>query len=74
MRRLFPDVYACTSLPVTHRRRARAAAVLLLPGAVLRGRRAAVMWGVDLAERNATTPSSAPWPPAGEPARYAVSK
>ena len=48
-RRLFPDVYACSSLPVTHLRRARAVAVLLLPGAVLSGRSAAVLWGVDLA-------------------------
>ncbi|MGY2084655.1 type IV toxin-antitoxin system AbiEi family antitoxin [Blastococcus sp. SYSU DS0539] len=49
-RRLFPDVYACASLPVTHRRRALAVAGLLLPGAVLSGRSAAVLWGVDLAE------------------------
>lgn len=48
-RRLFPDVYACASLPVDHRLRARAAARLLLPGAVLSGRSAAVLWGVDLA-------------------------
>jgi hypothetical protein len=46
---LFPDVYACSTLPVTHLRRARAVAVLLLPGAVLTGRSAAVVWGVDLA-------------------------
>jgi very-short-patch-repair endonuclease len=49
-RRLFPDVYACASLPVTHLRRARAVAALLLPGAVLCGRSAAVVWGVELAE------------------------
>lgn len=48
-RRLFPDVYACSSLPVTHHRRARAVGRLLLPGAVLSGRSAAVLWGVDLA-------------------------
>jgi hypothetical protein len=48
-RRLFPDVYACASLPVTHHRRARAVAGLLLPGAVLSGRSAAVLWGVDAA-------------------------
>jgi hypothetical protein len=47
-RRLFPDVYACSSLPVTYRRRARAAAGLLLPGAVLSGCSAAALWGVDL--------------------------
>lgn len=48
-RRLFPDVYACASLPVDHRLRSQAAARLLLPGAVLSGRSAAVLWGVDLA-------------------------
>jgi hypothetical protein len=48
-RRLFPDVYACSSLPLTHQRRARAVANLLLPGAVVSGRSAAVLWGVDLA-------------------------
>ncbi len=49
-RHLFPDVFACSSLPLTHRLRARAAAILLLPGAVLSGRSAAVLWGVPLAE------------------------
>jgi very-short-patch-repair endonuclease len=48
-RRLFPDVYACASLPVDHRMRARAVVRLLLPGAVLSGRSAAVWWGVGLA-------------------------
>jgi very-short-patch-repair endonuclease len=48
-RRLFPDVYACSSLPITHHRRARAVGRLLIPGAVLSGRSAAVLWGVDLA-------------------------
>jgi very-short-patch-repair endonuclease len=48
-RRLFPDVYACASLPGDHRLRARAVARLLLPDAVLSGRSAAVLWGVDLA-------------------------
>ncbi|TYP85924.1 type IV toxin-antitoxin system AbiEi family antitoxin [Blastococcus xanthinilyticus] len=48
-RRLFPDVYACASLPVTHERRARAVAGLLLPGATVSGRSAAVLWGVEAA-------------------------
>ena len=48
-RRIFPDVYACSSLPLTHSRRARAVAHLLIPEAVLSGRSAAVLWGVDLA-------------------------
>ncbi len=47
--RLFPDVYACSSLRVTHRRRAVAAARLLLPGATVSGRSAAVFWDADLA-------------------------
>jgi very-short-patch-repair endonuclease len=48
-RRLFPDVYACASLPIDHARRARAAAHLAVPGAVISGRSAAVLWGADLA-------------------------
>ncbi len=46
--RLFPDVYACASLPLDHARRARAAAALAVPGAVVSGRSAAVLWGVPL--------------------------
>ncbi|MBN1096235.1 hypothetical protein JKP76_09450 [Blastococcus sp. TML/C7B] len=49
-RRLFPDVYACASLPVDHARRARAAAALVVPGAVVSGRSAATLWGSPLAE------------------------
>lgn len=47
--RLWPDVYACTSLAVDHGRRARAAAGLLLPGSTVSGVSAAVLWGVDAA-------------------------
>jgi very-short-patch-repair endonuclease len=47
-RRLFPDVYVHRDIPVTHQLRAHAAA-LLLPGAVVTGRSAAVLWGVPLA-------------------------
>jgi hypothetical protein len=47
--RIFPDVYACSSLAIDHRRRARAAARLLLPSATVSGRSAGVLWGVDLA-------------------------
>ena len=47
-RRLFPDVYVHQDVPVTHQLRA-GAAVLCLPGAVVSGRSAAVLWGVDLA-------------------------
>jgi hypothetical protein len=48
-RRLFRDVYVHAAVPVTHELRARAATVLL-PGAVVTGRSAAVLWGVDLAD------------------------
>jgi hypothetical protein len=48
-KRLFPDIYACSSLALDHRRRARAAVRLLIPDAVLSGRSAAVLWGVPLA-------------------------
>jgi hypothetical protein len=47
-RRLFHDVYAHRDVPVTHELLARGA-VLLLPRAVVTGRSAAVLWGVDLA-------------------------
>jgi hypothetical protein len=47
-RRLFQDVYVHSAVPVTHELRARAATVLL-PEAVVTGRSAAVLWGVDLA-------------------------
>ncbi|TFV50482.1 DUF559 domain-containing protein [Blastococcus sp. TF02A_35] len=47
--RVFPDVYACASIPLDHAWRARAAAHLAVPGAVVSGRSAAVLWGVDLA-------------------------
>ena len=47
-RRVFPDVYACTSLAVTHRISAIAAAGVLLPGAIVCGRSAAALWGVPL--------------------------
>jgi very-short-patch-repair endonuclease len=48
-RRLFRDVYACATVEVTHQLRAVAAARLLLPGAVVSGRSAAVLWGVETA-------------------------
>jgi very-short-patch-repair endonuclease len=48
-RRLFRDVYADAALPVTHELRAVAAASVLLPGAVVTGRSAAVLWGLAVA-------------------------
>jgi very-short-patch-repair endonuclease len=47
-RRLFRGVYVHTGVPVTHELRARAACVLM-PAAVVTGRSAAVLWGVELA-------------------------
>ena len=51
-RRLFRDVYVCADVQVTHQLRAVAAAGLLVPGAVVTGRSAAVLWGVPVAERD----------------------
>jgi hypothetical protein len=48
-RRLFRDVYVCTCVEVSHTLRA-AAATLLVPDAVVTGRSAAVLWGVDAAD------------------------
>jgi hypothetical protein len=47
-RPLFHDVYVHRDVPITHELRVRGA-VLLLPGGVVSGRSAAVLWGVDLA-------------------------
>jgi len=47
-RRLFRDVYVDAAVPDTHRLRARAAAGLVVPGAVVTGASAAVLWGADL--------------------------
>ena len=46
-RRLFHDVYVCSCVPVTHAVRARAACSILLPGAVVSGPSAAVLWGIE---------------------------
>jgi G:T-mismatch repair DNA endonuclease (very short patch repair protein) len=48
-RRLVQDVYVHAAVPVTHQLRAEAAC-LLLPDALVTGRSAAVLWGVDLAD------------------------
>ena len=47
-RRLFPDVYACADLPVTHALRTAAVTRFLIPGAVATARSAAVLWDVGL--------------------------
>ena len=49
-RRLFPDVYACADLPVTHELRTAAVTRFLLPGAVESARSAAAMWDVGLVD------------------------
>jgi Protein of unknown function (DUF559) len=49
-RRLFRDVYVDAGVPDSHRLRARTAARLLIPGAVVSGPSAAVLWGVDVAD------------------------
>jgi very-short-patch-repair endonuclease len=48
-RALFTDVYVHSARPVTHSLRARAAAELVVPGSVVSGASAAVLWGVELA-------------------------
>ena len=48
-RRLVRDVYVHAEVPVSHELRARAGC-LLIPDAVVTGRSAAVLWGVDLAQ------------------------
>lgn len=48
-RRLFPDVYACATLKVTHELRTAAVTEFVLPGAVASTRSAAVLWDVGLA-------------------------
>jgi very-short-patch-repair endonuclease len=45
--RLFPDVYVDAAAVPTHALRARAAASVLLPHAVVSGGSAAVLWGLD---------------------------
>lgn len=49
-RPLFPDVYACAEVPVTHELRTAAVTGFLLPGAVASGRSAAVIWDVGLVD------------------------
>jgi very-short-patch-repair endonuclease len=48
-RRLFRDVYVCSCVATTHATRAVAVARALLPGSVVSGRSAAVLWGIDAA-------------------------
>ena len=65
--RLFRDVYVHRDVLVTHELRAVAAARLLVPGATVTGRSAAVLWGVDLA--GATEDVELTLPPGRHPVR-----
>jgi hypothetical protein len=68
-RRLFPDVYADASLPISHVLRAQAAARWVVPGATVTGRSAAAFWGVELAA--ADQPVELTVPPGRHPVRVA---
>ena len=46
--RLFRDVYVCACVQITHRVRAAGASWKVLPGSVVAGRSAAVLWGLDV--------------------------
>lgn len=63
-RRLYRDVSAHGDLQVSHALRTRAAALLVVPGAVVTGASAAVLWGVALVEADddveLTLPAGAP--------------
>jgi very-short-patch-repair endonuclease len=59
-RRVWPDVYVHRDVPVTHALRARAAAGLLVEGAVVTGCSAAVLWGVDLVDDGADVELTVP--------------
>lgn len=49
-RRVWPDLYVHRDVQVTHALRARTAATLLVPGSVVTGCSAAVLWDVDLVD------------------------
>jgi very-short-patch-repair endonuclease len=58
--RLFHDVYVCACVRPSHATRAVAAASTLLPGSVVSGRSAAVLWGVDAASAEDDVELTAP--------------
>jgi len=68
-RRLFPDVYAHASLPVTHLLRARTAARWVVADATVTGRSAAAFWGIELATPD--EPVELTVPPGRHPVRVA---
>jgi hypothetical protein len=68
-RRLFPDVYAHVSLPVTHLLRAQAAARWVVVDSTVTGRSAAAFWEVELAGPD--EPVELTVPPGRHPVRVA---
>lgn len=65
-RALYRDIYVHRDVPVDHALRARAA-LLLVPGALVSGRSAAVLWGVDLLDADDDVELTVP--PGGGPVR-----
>ncbi|MGY1680159.1 endonuclease domain-containing protein [Geodermatophilus sp. SYSU D01176] len=59
-RRVWPDVFAHRDVEITHALRARAATTLLVPGSVVTGCSAAVLWDVDLADAAADVELTVP--------------
>ncbi|SDX97203.1 T/G mismatch-specific endonuclease [Geodermatophilus africanus] len=59
-RRVWPGLYAHRDVEVTHALRARTAASLLVPGSVVTGCSAAVLWGVDLVAAEADVELTVP--------------
>jgi hypothetical protein len=59
-RRVWPDLYVHRDVEVTHALRARTATALLVPGSVVTGCSAAVLWDVDLAEAAADVELTVP--------------
>ena len=68
-RRVWPDLYVHRDVEVTHALRARTATALLVPGSVVTGCSAAVLWGVDLAAADSDVELTIP--PGHHPVRVA---
>lgn len=59
-RRVWPDLYVHRDVPVTHALRARTATAFLVPGSVVTGCSAAVLWDVDLVDAAADVELTVP--------------
>ena len=68
-RRVWPDLFVHRDVEVTHPLRARTAATLLVPGSVVTGCSAGVLWGVDLVDAAADVELTVP--PGHHPVRVA---